>query len=1116
MAFTVMRFGSEIQVNSFGDDYQGKPSVAKLGNGRWVVTWEGDGPEGRGIYQQVYSGDGEPVFTQSGKPMEHLVSFAGEAAHDVSVAAFGDGWIVTWTRDIGGNKGEEIYMQRFNADGHPLLNGGAPGGVRVNELTDGAQYKPQITALDDGWLVTWSDTYHRGVYQQRYDLNGEPVYRNGNNIEEMRVNAPTDPMSALVVRGQDAAAIDGGVAVVWSQKTDDAAVYQIALQLVDESGKPRFTSDHIIATGTTVYTEPKIQALPKGQGFLVVWAGADSDGQGVFLQKFDAQGIALDQPLKVNLIEAGQQSEPSVEVLEDGSWIVTFTSQYEVFQRLYDSKGDALGPETPISDWFIDEPSEWNQESVVSYLGDGRWVAAWSNWNQGDDDRSGVSQRIVTLAGTAVLTTAQEVANGTADADILLVQADGLSTGDRMNGGDGDDTVQMTEGGSIDLNAPFEFNSIEIVHGSDEVDKIIANATRLSGIKTIQGGAGEDELRLYNNGFDQGSNYDLSAKTITDIESIILRESLSTVTVRDVATGLLVHGDGVDETVSLTQGSFSKVERYQLFRQGIETVKDASGTYVKGLGEILNLNDDRVDASVGTTVRLDKGMNAEIPVAPPSYSHLVVSISNRIAGQDRLMISETARVQVVNGEVIVDGVRIGTVEHDGTGAEGLEISLTDDATPGRVQELVRALSYKNVVDGAAVTGLRSISITLTDAGGSEAAVTTSVNVVNQGDSAPPSVVLRSTDPVTGADTALLSPFADVRIRDADSDVTVTIKFAADHGRLILPAGKFGTYDPVAGTYTVTGDPLDITDYIRTIQFDPRDRNDPVGTVEATEFEISVTDDGVRSDAKTVTVKAATANLIPGKPKLSGDHFIKEMIADNTSVGTVNATDQNPGDSVTYSLVGAEDAPFKLVTENGVTKLVVTNGLKLDYEQRQAYTFTIRATDNHGLSNDTVVTINIVDVNPESTAGSSSNDVFKGGIGKDTLGGGLGDDRIYGGLGNDVLTGNGGKDIFVFNTKTNKSKNVDTLKDFSVKDDSIWLDNAIFTKIGKGTEDKPGKLAKSMFWAGKAAHDSSDRILYDKASGALYYDQDGTGRMAQVKIATLKKGLSLTEKDLFVI
>jgi Ca2+-binding RTX toxin-like protein len=446
----------------------------------------------------------------------------------------------------------------------------------------------------------------------------------------------------------------------------------------------------------------------------------------------------------------------------------------------------------------------------------------------------------------------------------------------------------------------------------------------------------------------------------------------------------------------------------------------------------------------------------------------------------------------------------------------MEILLTSEASPERVQELIRALSYKNVATGTAVTGLRSMLVILEDAGGSTTSATVNVNVVNQGETIPPRVVLTGSDQVSGADTSLLSPFADIRIRDADSDVTVTIQFAAEKGRLVLPPGNFGTYDPAAGTYTVTGDPFDITDYIRTIQFDPRDRRAPVGTVETTQFTISVTDDGIRSDSKTVAVHAAIANRAPSKPDLSGSHIVKEMTADGTVVGIVSGGDPNQGDIVKYSLVGAEDAPFQLATQGSITQIFITNGIRLDYEQRKDYTFTLRATDARGLSNDTVVSIRVDDVSPENTAGASTNDVIEGGAGKDTLGGGLGDDKIFGGLGNDRLTGNAGKDIFVFNTKTNKKTNVDTIKDFVVKDDSIWLDNAVFTKAGKGSEEKPGKLSKTMFWTGKAAHDSSDRIIYDKASGALYYDQDGTGRAAQVKIATLKKGLSLTEKDFFVI
>lgn len=134
----------------------------------------------------------------------------------------------------------------------------------------------------------------------------------------------------------------------------------------------------------------------------------------------------------------------------------------------------------------------------------------------------------------------------------------------------------------------------------------------------------------------------------------------------------------------------------------------------------------------------------------------------------------------------------------------------------------------------------------------------------------------------------------------------------------------------------------------------------------------------------------------------------------------------------------------------------------------------------------------------------------------TITGNAGANKVYGGLGNDILRGGSGKDTFVFDTRTDKSTNVDRLHDFSVKDDSIHLDNKIFTKLGSGSLSKPKKFASDMFVKGTAAKDQEDRIVYDNKTGALYYDQDGTGSKAQVKIATLNKGLGLTYNDFFVI
>ena len=70
---------------------------------------------------------------------------------------------------------------------------------------------------------------------------------------------------------------------------------------------------------------------------------------------------------------------------------------------------------------------------------------------------------------------------------------------------------------------------------------------------------------------------------------------------------------------------------------------------------------------------------------------------------------------------------------------------------------------------------------------------------------------------------------------------------------------------------------------------------------------------------------------------------------------------------------------------------------------------------------------------------------------------------------------------------------------------------MFTKIAQ-----KGALSSQAFWSGAKAHDASDRIVYNKKTGNLYYDEDGTGAKAQVKIATLANKANLTYDDFFVI
>ncbi|EIM24711.1 M10 family metallopeptidase C-terminal domain-containing protein [Microvirga lotononidis] len=144
-------------------------------------------------------------------------------------------------------------------------------------------------------------------------------------------------------------------------------------------------------------------------------------------------------------------------------------------------------------------------------------------------------------------------------------------------------------------------------------------------------------------------------------------------------------------------------------------------------------------------------------------------------------------------------------------------------------------------------------------------------------------------------------------------------------------------------------------------------------------------------------------------------------------------------------------------------------------------------------------------------GNVGSNVLKGGAGKDCLNGLDGADTLHGGAGRDVLLGGEGMDVFVFDTSLRKGVDLDHILDFSVADDTVYLENAVFSHLGRA-----GKLASAAFWTGSKAHDRSDRVIYDKKSGLLYYDPDGTGDSGQIKFAQLTKGLKMTAGDFRII
>lgn len=140
-------------------------------------------------------------------------------------------------------------------------------------------------------------------------------------------------------------------------------------------------------------------------------------------------------------------------------------------------------------------------------------------------------------------------------------------------------------------------------------------------------------------------------------------------------------------------------------------------------------------------------------------------------------------------------------------------------------------------------------------------------------------------------------------------------------------------------------------------------------------------------------------------------------------------------------------------------------------------------------------------------GNTQSNKITGNNANNQLTGGGGSDTLDGAAGTNTLTGGVGNDIFKFTTKTHS----DTITDYNVANDTIQLENSIFTAL-----TATGTLAVSQFKIGTQALDANDFIIYNNSTGVLLYDADGNGVGASVQIVTMGTGLAMTNADIVVI
>ena len=166
---------------------------------------------------------------------------------------------------------------------------------------------------------------------------------------------------------------------------------------------------------------------------------------------------------------------------------------------------------------------------------------------------------------------------------------------------------------------------------------------------------------------------------------------------------------------------------------------------------------------------------------------------------------------------------------------------------------------------------------------------------------------------------------------------------------------------------------------------------------------------------------------------------------------------------------------------------------------------IESAVSYSLAGRYVEALTLTGIRSVNATGNSLDNALTGNAAANRLRGGAGDDVLAGGAGKDSLEGGSGADAFVFDVAA-VAKNVDRILDFASGEDVIRLDRAVFDAVADGA------LASSAFALGTAAGEADDRIVYDSATGSLFYDADGSGAGAAMLFATVNAGTLLTAAD----
>ncbi|HEY7228915.1 MAG TPA: cadherin domain-containing protein [Pseudolabrys sp.] len=693
--------------------------------------------------------------------------------------------------------------------------------------------------------------------------------------------------------------------------------------------------------------QPSVSMLANGN-FVVTWTDTSRTG-GFFAdairgQMFDPSGNKIGNEFLVNTRADLAARKPHTTALTDGGFAVTWESESnqggEITAQIFDVRGGKVGGEIRVNTAVAG-----TQEAVsITTLTNGRFVITWEDSSHQGGDTSGTAIKAqlfeangAKLGDEFLVNTATTRAQNEASVTALANGRFVVTWDDESRQG-GDQSVSSVKA------------QIFNADGSKFNGEFLVNTTTSSGQDAPQ------IVALANGGFvvtwedfsgvGDGSSGSIKAQIFNADGS----RSGSEVLVNTVTDGAQI----TPKITALTNGDFVVIWDDNGNPDGTVALKaqvfDGAGNRI-GAEFQINTAPEHNRTFSSITALADGAFIVTWSDSSDQNSDgegfAVKAQMFTVGGSNAAPIDE-----VLSGDVVAENAANGTIVGIVTGIDpnaGDHLSYTlVNSADGRFA-IDADTGVITVADGGRLdfetAQTHDITVRATDQGGLSFDKTFTIKVtdVNEG---PRDETLIGDTVVENAPNG--SVVGTVMGIDPDANSVLTYALTNDAG------GRF-TIDASTGIITVADGTL--------LNFE---------AAQSHAISVLATDQHGLSFEKTFSIRVANTNEGPQGETLD-NNTVAENAPNGTVVGTVTGIDSEPGAVLTYALTN--DAGGRFAIDAGTGVITVADGTLLDFETASAQNISVRVTDQDNLSFEKTFTIQLRNVNETPTGATLSNDTI---------------------------------------------------------------------------------------------------------------------------------------------